>query len=193
MINKNELLQLLKDTGALLEGHFKLTSGRHSNRYIEKFRILENPNALDQVCKSMAYPYSDKKIELVLGAAVGGILLAGGVGRHLNVKHIFSERVNGKMAFRRGFHFDHGTRILIVEDIVTTGGSIIELIDLAESMNGVIVGIVNLVTRSSKQMFAGRHLHSLLELPIDSWEPDQCEMCCQSIPITALGSSGKKI
>jgi hypothetical protein len=65
------------------------------------------------------------------------------------------------------------------------------LIDLAESMNGVIVGIVNLVTRSSKQMFAGRHLHSLLKLPIDSWEPDQCEMCCQSIPITALGRSGK--
>ena len=191
MINKNELLQLLKDTGALLEGHFKLTSGRHSNRYIEKFRVLENPDALDQVCRAMAYPYSDKKIELVLGAAVGGILLAGGVGRHLKVKHIFSERVNGKMVFRRGFHFDPGMRILIVEDIVTTGGSIIELIDLAESMNGVIVGIVNLVTRSSKQMFAGRHLHSLLKLPIDSWEPDQCEMCCQSIPITALGRSGK--
>ena len=121
MINKNELLQLLKDTGALLEGHFKLTSGRHSNRYIEKFRVLENPDALDQVCRAMAYPYNDKKIELVLGAAVGGILLAGGVGRHLKVKHIFSERVNGKMVFRRGFHFDPGMRILIVEDIVTTG------------------------------------------------------------------------
>lgn len=192
MINKNELLQLLKDTGALLEGHFQLTSGRHSDKYIEKFRILENPDALDQVCQAMAYPYIDKKINLVLGAAIGGILLAGGVGRHLGAKHIFTERVNGEMAFRRGFHFDKGTRILIVEDIVTTGGSIIELINLAESMNGEIVGIVNLVTRSSMKVFAGRHLHSLLELPIDSWEPDQCDMCCQSIPITARGRSGKK-
>ena len=96
-MQSHNLLDLLKTTGAMLEGHFLLTSGRHSNIYIEKFRILEKPDSLDRVCQSMAEIVKDKKIDLVLGAAVGGILIAGGVGRHLGKKHIFSERINGKM------------------------------------------------------------------------------------------------
>ena len=89
-----ELLNLLNDTGAMMQGHFLLTSGRHSNVYIEKFRVLEDPLALDAVCRAMADRIQQRGVELILGAAVGGILLAGGVGRHLGVKYIFSERVN---------------------------------------------------------------------------------------------------
>ena len=96
-MESGELLSLLKETGAMLEGHFLLTSGRHSDVYIEKFRILENPRALDDVCWEMAEIVKNDNIELVLGAAIGGILISGGVGRHLGVKHIFCERVNWTM------------------------------------------------------------------------------------------------
>ena len=94
-MRSGKLLNLLKETGAIMNGHFLLTSGRHSDVYIEKFRILENPVALDEVCSEMAKIVKNQNIELVLGAAIGGILIAGGVGRHLSVKHIFCERVNG--------------------------------------------------------------------------------------------------
>ena len=102
-MRQNEVLNLLEWSGAILKGHFKLTSGKHSDQYIEKFRLLENPIALDQICSSMAEIYKDRNIDLVVSAAVGGILLAGGVGKYLNSKHIFSERIKGKMNFRRGF------------------------------------------------------------------------------------------
>ena len=105
-MNSKEVMDLLEWTGAIMKGHFKLTSGMHSDTYIEKFRLLENPIALDKICLTMAEQYREKKIDLVVGAAIGGILLSGGVGRHLNCKHIFSERVDGQMIFRRGFNID---------------------------------------------------------------------------------------
>ena len=128
----NKVLALLENTEALLKGHFLLTSGMHSNIYIEKFRLLEEPDSLDYVCDKMAMIVKTKKVDLVIGAAIGGILIAGGVGRHLNKKHIFSERVDGKMELKRGFHINKGDRVVIVEDIITTGGSVRELIQLAE-------------------------------------------------------------
>ena len=129
-MKSEEVKNLLEWSGAILKGHFKLTSGKHSNQYIEKFRLLENPIALDKICSTMANIYKDKKIDLVVSAAIGGILIAGGVGRHLNIKHIFSERIDGEMKFKRGFYVEKNQNILIVEDIVTTGGSINELISL---------------------------------------------------------------
>ena len=150
-MKSEEVKDLLEWSGAILKGHFKLTSGRHSNQYIEKFRLLENPIALDKICSSMAELYKDKNIDLVISAAIGGILIAGGVGRHLNVKHIFSERVDGQMIFKRGFSVDKGQNVLLVEDIVTTGGSINELIDLIELHKGNIIGIASIVDRNDKK------------------------------------------
>ena len=154
-MESGELLTLLQNTGAMLEGHFMLTSGRHSNIYIEKFRILEDPNALDKVCREMAEIVMDENVELVLGAAIGGILIAGGVGRHLGVRHIFSERVNGIMELRRGFSITKGQRVVIVEDIITTGGSIVELIQLAKKEGAEIIHVVNLVHRNSREVDFG--------------------------------------
>ncbi len=188
-----ELLNLLKKTGALMEGHFLLTSGRHSNIYIEKFRILEDPVALDAVCKSMAQIVENKGVELVLGAAVGGILLAGGVGRHLGVKHIFSERVNGNMELRRGFTISPGEKVVIVEDIITTGGSVFELIELANSRNAEIISVVNLVDRSSCGVDFGVPSQALLQLPSESWEQENCPLCENNIPITQRGRTGKQL
>ncbi|MDP6853716.1 MAG: orotate phosphoribosyltransferase [Candidatus Marinimicrobia bacterium] len=192
-MDSRELLNLLKKTGALMEGHFLLTSGRHSNIYIEKFRILEDPVALDAVCKSMAQIVENKGVELVLGAAVGGILLAGGVGRHLGVKHIFSERVNGNMELRRGFTISPGEKVVIVEDIITTGGSVFELIELANSRNAEIISVVNLVDRSSCGVDFGVPSQALLQLPSESWEQENCPLCENNIPITQRGRTGKQL
>jgi len=150
-MKSKEVLDLLEWSGAIMKGHFKLTSGKHSNQYIEKFRLLENPIALDKICSSMSKLFEKNDIDLVVSAAIGGILVAGGVGRHLNVKHIFSERINKKMCFKRGFNIEKNQNVLIVEDIVTTGGSINEIIELVEQYDCNIVGIVSIVDRNDKK------------------------------------------
>ena len=191
-MKQNEVLNLLEWSGAILKGHFKLTSGKHSDQYIEKFRLLENPIALDQICSSMAEIYKDRNIDLVVSAAVGGILLAGGVGKYLNSKHIFSERINGEMNFRRGFNVEKNDKVIIVEDIVTTGGSIFELIELSNNYEAEIAGICSLVDRSLIKNDFKHEYKSLLNLPIDSWEEEDVPDWLSEIPITSPGRSGKK-
>ena len=188
-----ELLKLLQETGAMLEGHFLLTSGRHSKMYIEKFRILEHPRALDDVCRAMSETVQNQNVELVLGAAIGGILIAGGVGRYLDVKHIFSERVDGKMELRRGFSITKGQRIIIVEDIITTGGSVFELIQLAKDCEAEIVHVVDLVDRSSGEVNFEVPTTALLTIPSESWEPEDCPLCQQGVAITQRGRTGKQM
>ena len=191
-MKSEEVKDLLEWSGAILKGHFKLTSGRHSNQYIEKFRLLENPIALDKICSSMAELYKDKNIDLVISAAIGGILIAGGVGRHLNVKHIFSERVDGQMIFKRGFSVDKGQNVLLVEDIVTTGGSINELIDLIELHKGNIIGIASIVDRNDKKSIFKYPYETLLNFPSESWDEAECPDWLLEIPIIKPGSTGKK-
>ena len=190
-MNSEEIMDLLKWTGAIMKGHFKLTSGRHSDTYIEKFRLLENPIALDKICLTMAQKYQDDNIDLVVSAAIGGILLSGGVGKHLNCKHIFSERINGKMVFKRGFNIDKESNILIVEDIVTTGGSILELIDLVSEYKANIKGVICIVDRSEKNIEFNAPFTSLLSLPTQSWENDQVPDWLNEVPLTKPGSTGK--
>ena len=192
-MQSHHLLNLLRETGAMLDGHFLLTSGRHSNVYIEKFRILENPDFLDQVCGAMAEIVKNDDIDLVLGAAIGGILISGGVGRHLGKKHIFAERNDRKMELRRGFFISKGERIMIVEDIITTGGSVFELIQLVEQCQGDIVHVINLVDRSSNGVDFGYPSTALLNFPSESWQPADCPLCKDGIPITQRGRTGKKV
>ena len=187
-----DIIQKLEHTGAILEGHFLLTSGKHSNKYIEKFRILENPEMLDLVCREMAKLFKDEEAQIVLSAAIGGILLCGGVGRHLGLKHIFAERVDGELCLRRGFFLPEGIKVLIVEDIVTTGGSIFELVKLSESYGARIVGICSLVDRSLIQNDFKYSYKSLLNLPIESWDESDVPDWLKNIPITSPGRSGKK-
>ncbi len=188
----DDIIKKLEETGAILEGHFLLTSGKHSNKYIEKFRILENPETLDLVSSEMARLFENDNVDIVLSAAIGGILLCGGVGRHLNVTHIFAERVNGELCLRRGFDLPVGINVLIVEDIVTTGGSIFELINLANDYKTNIVGVCSLVDRSLIENDFGYKYKSLLKLPIESWEEDNVPDWLGQIPITSPGRSGKK-
>ena len=191
-MRSDDIIKKLEQTGAILEGHFLLTSGKHSNKYIEKFRILENPETLDIVSREMAELFKDKGAEIVLSAAIGGILLCGGVGRHLGLKHIFAERIDGELCLRRGFELPKGINVLIVEDIVTTGGSIFELIKLSNSYKANITGICSLVDRSSNENNFQYEYKSLLNLPIESWEEQDVPDWLNAIPITTPGRSGKK-
>ena len=192
-MQSHNLLNFLRESEAMLDGHFLLTSGRHSNVYIEKFRILENPDSLNQICYSMAEIVKNHDLDIVLGAAVGGILIAGGVGRHLRKKHIFSERIDGKMELRRGFSISKGERILIVEDIITTGGSVCELINLAEERSAEIVHVINLVDRSPEGFDCIYPSTTLLHLPSESYESFDCPQCKQGIPFSERGRTGKKM
>ena len=139
----------------------------------------------------MSNEFKNQKINLVVGAAIGGILLSGGVGKHINCKHIFSERIDGQMMFRRGFNIDKNSNILIVEDIVSTGGSIYELIDLIGKYNAKIIGITSIVNRSNKVLKFDSNFTSLLDLPVESWKAEKIPHWLKDIPLNKPGSTGK--
>jgi len=186
-----DLEQMLMDSGALLEGHFLLTSGRHSDRYIEKFRLLERPAALDASARAMAAGIDPDDVDVVLGAAIGGILIAGAVARILDRRTMFTERVDGKMTLRRGFELHAGDRVLLVEDIVSTGGSLTELLEVVRTAGASIERVACLVDRTIDGLSIDAPTKILHRLPIASWVPEECPLCTQQIPLTKRGRSGK--
>ena len=139
MLQEKEVMQLLEETEAVLHGHFLLTSGLHSPMYVEKFNVLQHPKYTEKLCQELAERYAADNVELVVGPMTGGILLAHEVGKALDTRAIFTERENGKMTLKRGFEIPKGTRVLIVEDIVTTGGSVMEVLDVVKEHGGIPV------------------------------------------------------
>ena len=196
-MTESEVLKLLKQTGALLDGHFQLTSGLHSPHYVEKFNVLQHPRYTEKLCRAMAEKFRNtfpaEKIETVVGPVTGGILLAHEVGKALNTRAIFTERVDGKMTFRRGFSLHEGEKVLIVEDIVTTGGSIKEVIDVVKSYGAIPVAVSMLVDRSGgKADFGDVPATALLKMNVETYKPEDCPLCKNNVPITKRGSTGKK-
>ena len=192
-MTEQEVKELLIETGAIMDGHFLLTSGLHSPHYVEKFNVLQQPKYTEKLCQAMAEKFKDANIETVVGPVTGGILLAHETGKALGTRAIFTERVDGKMTFRRGFTLHEGERVLIVEDIVTTGGSIREVIDVVKAHGGVPVAVSMLVDRSGgKATFGDVPSTALLHMDVQTYEPDNCPLCKQGIPMTKRGSTGKK-
>lgn len=187
-MTENEVRQILMDTGAILEGHFLLTSGLHSPYYVEKFQFLQYPEHTARLCKEMADFFKNEKIEVVVGPVTGGILLAHEVGKNLGTRAIFTERENGKMTLRRGFVINPGERVLIVEDIVSTGGSVKEVIDVVKEHEGNLIGVGMIVDRSGGNVDFGVPSHSLLQLEVTTYQPDNCPLCQKGMPITKRGS-----
>lgn len=191
-LTEKEVEDLLIETSAIMEGHFLLTSGLHSPRYVEKFNVLQKPVYTEKLCKAMAEKFKDANIETVVGPVTGGILLAHETGKALGTRAIFTERENGKMTFRRGFTLHEGERVLIVEDIVTTGGSIREVIDVVKEHGGVPVAVSMLVDRSGgKATFGDVPCTALLHMDVQTYAPDECPLCKQGIPMTKRGRTGK--
>ena len=191
-MTEKEVEDLLIETSAIMEGHFLLTSGLHSPRYVEKFNVLQKPVYTEKLCRAMAEKFKDANIETVVGPVTGGILLAHETGKALGTRAIFTERENGKMTFRRGFTLHEGERVLIVEDIVTTGGSIREVIDVVKEHGGTPVAVSMLVDRSGgKATFGDVPSTALLHMDVQTYQPDECPLCKQGIPMTKRGRTGK--
>ena len=190
-MNSKDVMTLLEETGALLHGHFLLTSGLHSPMYVEKFQVLQHPKYTQLLCEALAERFKDDNVELTIGPVTGGILLAHEVGKALNTKAIFTERDNGVMTLKRGFEIPKGMRVLVVEDIVTTGGSVDEVLKVVREHGGIPVGVGLLVDRSNGRANFGVKTEALLKLDVKAYSSEDCPLCKEGIEITKRGRTGK--
>jgi orotate phosphoribosyltransferase len=187
-----DLREALAARGALLEGHFRLSSGRHSDRFVQKFRILEDPALLEPMGRAIAERFHGLAPSVVVSAAVGGILLGYEVARHLGVKAIFAEKENGVAVLRRGFSVSAADRALVVEDVVTTGLSVREVIELVRRTGAQIVGVGVIVMRGEAILRPNQDdktpVYALLDLPLQSYAQAECPQCRAGEPISDPGS-----
>jgi orotate phosphoribosyltransferase len=183
----DEITQIFRDAGAILEGHFLLTSGLHSPVYWEKFRILQYPHYTEKLCRLIAEHFKKDNIQVVAGPTTGGIILAFEVAKQLGVKGIFAEKEGEARVFRRGFTINPGDRILIVDDILTTGSSITEVMEAVKKLGGIIVGIGVLVDREEQKGDFGVPLFSCLQSATTTYLPEECPLCAAGIPLVRPG------
>jgi len=186
-MNDNDVLDIFKNAGALLEGHFLLTSGLHSPVYWEKFRVLQFPELTMQLCQLIAEHYKNENVKVVAGPTTGGVILAFEVAKLLGVRSAFAEKDETKRIFRRGFTIEPGERVLVVDDILTTGGSVIEVINAVKRLRGDIIGVGVLVDRSDLKLDLGVPLFSCLKSATKTYKPTDCPLCTKGIPLIRLG------
>ncbi|NPV84370.1 MAG: orotate phosphoribosyltransferase [Candidatus Aminicenantes bacterium] len=184
----SEVLEILKKVDALKEGHFKFTSGLHSNIYIQCALLLKEPDLSEKICRGIADHFRKDKPDLVIGPALGGIIVAYEVARQLGVPGLFTERENGKMTLRRMFQIQPGQRILVVEDVITTGGSSQEVIDLVEGYGAHVVGVGSIVDRSNGLAKISVPYHSMLTIRMNNYDPADCPLCKEGLPLYKPGS-----
>ena len=176
-LTQEQALDCYRKTGAILKGHFKLTSGRHSDTYMQSAKLFIDTKQSEIVCKALAEKLAGEKIDLVVSPAIGGILMGYEVARQLGVPNIFAERENGEMTLRRGFAIEKGTKVVVVEDVVTTGGSVKEVVKLVQSMGADVVAVASLVDRSNGNVDFGVKYVNLISMEVTSYEPDECPLC----------------
>ncbi len=187
-MNYSEVLDLLKQRGALLEGHFKLASGLHSNRYVEKFRLLEDPVTTEQAIAALADRIREYEPDVVVGPVTGGVILAFEMARQLGTLAYFTEKTSdGGMELRRGFDVA-GKKVLLIEDIVTTGGSVIKAADAVRAAGGEVVAFAILVDRSSGRFQPDAPFEALVTLEIETYDPNDLPEWLAEIPLTEPGS-----
>ena len=191
-MTNDQALALFEQAGALLNGHFKLSSGLHSGQYLEKFRLAEDPRLLEPMCAEIARRFAQDAIEFVLGPTTAGIILAYNVARHLGVCARYAEREDGEMTLRRNQVLPAGSRVLVVDDILTTGGAVKECLDVVRQHDAVVAGIGVLGDRSGGTLDLGARLEALLTLHVESFPPDSCPLCTQGIPLYQPGTKGMK-
>ncbi len=189
-IPKDQILQIFKDTDALLEGHFVLTSGLHSPHYFQCAKVLQYPKYLHLLAGDIAKHYEYSEIEVVVSPAVGGIVVGTEIGRVLGVRTIFAERENGAMKLRRGFDIKKGERVLVVEDVVTTGGSVEEVCSLVTGAQATLVGIGCIVDRSNGKAHFDAKFYSVMEMDVQTYHPDELPESLAAVPVTKPGSRG---
>ncbi len=191
MLSHKKSLNILKKTNALLEGHFVLSSGLHSPKYIQCAKLLSFPNLADKICKSLANKIKKKfkRIDLILAPAMGGVIIGYEIGKLLKKETIFCERVNGKFVLRRGFNIKKGARVLIIEDVITTGKSSLECVKLIKESKAKLLGFASIIDRSTKQSLKIKTgITSHLKIDVPTFKVNKLPIELKSIPITTPGS-----
>jgi len=191
-LDQTEIINLFKETNVIQTGHFELSSGRHTDTYLQCAQILQYPEYTNKLAVEIANLWENEDIDLVVGPAIGGIVISYAVASKMGSRNIFSERKNGEMKFRRNLEVKENEKVLIVEDVVTTGGSVREVIDLLEDFMADIVGISSLVDRSNGQVEFAYTFKPLIQLKVDSYKEDECKFCKKRIPINKPGSKKVK-
>src|SRR3972149_6112658 len=185
-----EVLKIYEETGGLLRGHFLLSSGLHSDTYLQSALVLQHPTYAEMLGRALAEHFADAHVQVVVGPALGGIIVAHEVARTLKVRALFTEREEGQMRLRRGFQIQRGERCVVVEDVITTGGSTREVIRLLEAAGGELVGVGALIDRSGGAAQFPVKAAALDSLSVPNWKPEDCPLCASGHPAVKPGSRG---
>lgn len=191
MLTETRIEEILRDSGTLMTGHFIYTSGRHGDKYFEKARILQNPAYVVEIISHLAAQFKNDNVDIVIAPAVGAVILGYELARQLGTACLFTERENDKMTLRRGFNIPQGARVVVAEDVVTTGGSVQEVIDIVKNAGGVLVGVSLLVDRTGGTIDFGAKTVAAYTTSAVSYEAENCPICVAGeAPLTKPGSRG---
>ena len=190
IIKSEEVMKKFEQAGAIQKGHFKLTSGVHSDTYIQCAQVMQYPEFMHNLCSELGKKFRGEDVDVIVGPAVGAIIMAHVMARVLGpwVRAIFTERENGRMTLRRSFEIKKGEKVLVVEDVTTTGNSVKEVINIVKERGGKVIGVGVLIDRSGGKVDFGVKMKSLLTLEIKSYQPEDCPLCKKGIPIIKPGS-----
>jgi len=190
IIKTEEVMKKFEQAGAIQKGHFKLTSGVHSDTYIQCAQVMQHPDFMHNLCSELGKKFRGDDIDVIVGPAIGGIIMAHVMARVLGpwVRAIFTERENGKMTLRRSFEINQGEKVLVVEDVTTTGSSVREVIDIVKSRQGKVVGVGVLIDRSGGKVDFRIKTEKLLTVDIKTYLPEECPLCKKGIPAVKPGS-----
>ncbi len=190
VIKAEEIMRKFEEAGAVQKGHFKLTTGLHSDTYIQCAQVMQYPDFMDNLCSELGKRFRGDDIDVIVGPAVGAIIMAHVMARVLGpwVRAVFTERENGKMTLRRSFMIKEGEKVLVVEDVITTGSSAREVIDIVNSRKGKVVGVGALIDRSGGRVDFGVKTEKLLTIDIKNYLPEECPLCKKGIPLVKPGS-----
>jgi orotate phosphoribosyltransferase len=191
-MKQEEVLDIYRKTGALLSGHFLLSSGLHSDRYLQSALVLQQPDIATKLCATLADHFKDQKIEVVIAPALGGVFVSHETARALGVRALFAERVNGELTLRRGFTISPGERVLVVEDVITTGRSTRETIEVVKKAGGSVIAAASLVDRSGGKAELGVPYKSLVTLDVPTYTAETCPLCSAGSAPVKPGSRGLK-
>ena len=189
-MDQDEVLDLFRKSGALLEGHFRLSSGFHSDRYLQSALVLQFPEFAAALGAGIADRTRHLQPTAVLSPALGGIVIGQEVGRALDIRALFAEREDGVLTLRRGFWLSTADRVLIVEDVITTGGSTRETIDVATASGATVIGVSAIVDRGTDPARVNLPLYALARMQVAAYNPGACPLCARDVPITKPGSRG---
>ena len=185
--SNDDIGDMLTKAEVVLDGHFLLTSGLHSPRYLEKFRLLQYPEYTGRMCRMVADHFGESGVEVVAGPALGGVILAYEVARLLDVRAVYAERVGDGRGFRRGLSIEPGEKTLVVDDILTTGGSVVDVINAVRSGGGVVVGAGILIDRSGGGVDVGAPMYSCHRVEVPTYTAEECPLCQDGVPIARPG------